>query len=97
MRSTPARAASSRRRRDTVAAHTGGIELGALFVDEGFGSLDPEALQLAMDELDRLREGGRMVGVISHVAALRERIHYGVEVVKSDTGSSLRVCEVVPV
>lgn len=82
---------------DTVAAHTGGIELGALFVDEGFGSLDPEALQLAMDELDRLREGGRMVGVISHVAALRERIHYGVEVVKSDTGSSLRVCEVVPV
>lgn len=82
---------------DTVAAHAGGVHLGALFVDEGFGTLDPESLQLAMDELDHLREGGRMVGVISHVAALRERIGYGIEVTKSDRGSSLRVCEVGPV
>ena len=82
---------------DTVAAHAGGIHLGALFVDEGFGTLDPESLQLAMDELDHLREGGRMVGVISHVAALRERIAFGIEVTKTDRGSSLRVCEVGPV
>ena len=58
---------------DTVQAHSGGVHLDALFVDEGFGSLDPDNLQLAMDELDRLREGGRLIGVISHVAALRER------------------------
>ena len=82
---------------DTVAAHAGGVQLGALFVDEGFGTLDPEALQLAMDELDRLREGGRMVGVISHVAALRERIGYGIAVTRSDSGSTLRVCEIEPV
>jgi exonuclease SbcC len=76
---------------DTVQAHSGGVHLDALFVDEGFGSLDPDNLQLAMDELDRLREGGRLIGVISHVAALRERIRSGIEVIATDRGSSLRV------
>ena len=76
---------------DTVQAHSGGVHLDALFVDEGFGSLDPDNLQLAMDELDRLREGGRLIGVISHVAALRERIRSGLQVIASDQGSSLRV------
>ena len=76
---------------DTVQAHSGGVHLDALFVDEGFGSLDPDNLQLAMDELDRLREGGRLIGVISHVAALRERIRSGLEVIASDQGSTLRV------
>jgi exonuclease SbcC len=60
-------------------------------VDEGFGSLDPDNLQLAMDELDRLREGGRLIGVISHVAALRERIRSGLQVIASDQGSTLRM------
>jgi len=76
---------------DTVQAHSGGVHLDALFVDEGFGSLDPDNLQLAMDELDRLREGGRLIGVISHVAALRERIRCGIEVIASDQGSRLKV------
>jgi exonuclease SbcC len=76
---------------DTVQAHSGGVHLDALFVDEGFGSLDPDNLQLAMDELDRLREGGRLIGVISHVAALRERIRSGLQVIASDQGSTLRM------
>ena len=54
---------------ESVQAHAGGVRLDALFIDEGFGSLDPDALELAMDELDRLRAGGRMVGLISHVGA----------------------------
>jgi exonuclease SbcC len=76
---------------DTVQAHTGGVHLDALFVDEGFGSLDPDNLQLAMDELDRLREGGRLIGIISHVGALRERIRAGIEVIAGDQGSRVRL------
>ena len=76
---------------DTVQAHTGGVHLDALFVDEGFGSLDPDNLQLAMDELDRLREGGRLIGIISHVGALRERIRAGIEVIGGDQGSRVRL------
>jgi exonuclease SbcC len=76
---------------DTVEAHSGGVHLEALFIDEGFGTLDPDNLQLAMDELDRLREGGRMVGLISHVGALKERIRYGIEVLSSDQGSRVQV------
>ena len=76
---------------DTVQARSGGVQLEALFIDEGFGSLDPDNLQLAMDELDRLREGGRMIGIISHVAGLRERIRSGIEVRASDRGSTARV------
>jgi exonuclease SbcC len=76
---------------DTVQAHSGGVALETLFIDEGFGSLDPDNLQLAMDELDRLRQGGRMIGIISHVGALRERIRQGIEVIASDRGSQVVV------
>ena len=76
---------------DTVQAHAGGVRLEALFIDEGFGTLDPDNLQLAMDELDRLREGGRMIGIISHVGALKERIRSGIEVVASEQGSRVLV------
>lgn len=76
---------------DVVTARTGGVRLEVLFVDEGFGTLDSEALQLAMDELDRLREGGRAVGLISHVAELRERIRTGIEVRPADNGSEISV------
>jgi exonuclease SbcC len=79
---------------DAVQAYTGGVHLDALFIDEGFGTLDADNLQLAMDELDRLREGGRMVGVISHVGALRERIRSGIEVVPTDKGSTVRVGDI---
>lgn len=76
---------------DVVTARTGGVRLDVLFVDEGFGTLDSEALQLAMDELDCLREGGRAVGLISHVSELRERIHTGIEVHRTDKGSHITV------
>jgi exonuclease SbcC len=80
---------------DTVEARSGGVRLEALFIDEGFGTLDPENLQLAMDELDRLREGGRMIGIISHVGALKERIRAGIEVSTGERGSSARVVRTV--
>ena len=76
---------------DSIEARSGGVRLDALFVDEGFGSLDADSLQLAMDELDGLRAGGRMVGLISHVGALRERITQGIEVTPSAEGSTLQV------
>lgn len=78
---------------ESVQAHAGGVHLDALFIDEGFGSLDPDALELAMDELDRLRAGGRMVGLISHVGALQERIRCGIQVRPGNGGSTLRVGE----
>jgi len=74
---------------DAVQSHAGGVTLDTLFIDEGFGSLDPESLELAMDELDRLREGGRMVGVISHVAALAERVPVGLRVSRARDGSQV--------
>lgn len=76
---------------ETVQSTCGGVRIDALFVDEGFGSLDPEALEEAMAELDRLREGGRMVGVISHVGALAERIPVGLCVRRGRTGSTVEV------
>ena len=76
---------------DAVQHHSGGIRLDALFIDEGFGTLDADALELAMDELDALRAGGRMVGVISHVATMRERIRTGIQVLPTERGSTVRV------
>src|SRR5260370_56134 len=59
---------------DVVTAEAGGTRIEALFVDEGFGSLDEDTLEEVMTVLDGLREGGRMVGIVSHVAELRQRI-----------------------
>jgi exonuclease SbcC len=59
---------------DAVTAESGGITLDTLFIDEGFGSLDPEATDRVLDQLTRLREGGTQVGVISHVEELKQRI-----------------------
>jgi exonuclease SbcC len=81
---------------DVTAERAGGVRLDSLFVDEGFGTLDPDALQLALDELDRLRAGGRMVGVISHVHGLRERIGSGIEVRRTRDGSQARVATPAP-
>ncbi|WP_210394639.1 AAA family ATPase [Motiliproteus sediminis] len=57
---------------DVVQAYAGGIKLDTLFIDEGFGSLDPESLELAIDTLIDLQASGRMIGIISHVAELKE-------------------------
>jgi len=76
---------------DTVTHEAGGTEIDTLFIDEGFGSLDSDTLDDVMDTLDSLREGGRVVGVVSHVAEMRERIPAGLDVVKTRTGSRLTV------
>ncbi|HEX5146254.1 MAG TPA: SbcC/MukB-like Walker B domain-containing protein, partial [Conexibacter sp.] len=72
---------------DVVAAEAGGSRLETLFVDEGFGSLDERTLDEVLDVLDALREGGRTVGIVSHVAELRQRIPARLRVVKGRDGS----------
>jgi exonuclease SbcC len=76
---------------DVVTAEAGATRLDALFIDEGFGSLDPQALDRAMEVLDDLRSGGRAVGVVSHVAELRERIPTQVHVHRARAGSTVTV------
>jgi exonuclease SbcC len=76
---------------DVVQAYAGGIRLDALFVDEGFGSLDNESLQLAIDVLLELRAGGRMIGVISHVSELKEWIDLRIDVTPGADGSRIRI------
>jgi exonuclease SbcC len=70
-----------------VQAHAGGKYLETVFVDEGFGSLDDEALDLAVSALSDLGEDGRLVGIISHVSELKERIDARLEVTTGKTGS----------
>ena len=65
-----------------------GIRLDTLFVDEGFGSLDSEALSKAYNTLAGLTEGNRLVGIISHVAELKERIDKQIVVTKNKSGGS---------
>ena len=75
---------------DVVQAYAGGIHLDALFIDEGFGSLDADSLDLAVNTLMELRASGRMVGVISHVAELKERLDCRVDILPSQAGSTIR-------
>lgn len=77
---------------DVVQAAAGGIRLDAMFVDEGFGSLDEHSLDQAIDALVSLAEGHRLVGIISHVSELKERIDKQIIVTKNKSGgSSVRV------
>jgi len=73
---------------EVVQAHAGGIRLDTVFVDEGFGSLDDESLDLAISSLMGLNDGGRLVGIISHVSELRERIDARLEISAGKTGST---------
>ena len=73
---------------DEIQSAAGGIRLDTLFVDEGFGSLDEDTLNLAMKSLGDLAEGRRLVGIISHVGELKERIEHQIVVVKDKTGGS---------
>ncbi len=68
---------------DEIQSYAGGIRLDTMFVDEGFGSLDEESLNQAMKALGGLTEGSRMVGIISHVAELKERIDKKIVVTKN--------------
>jgi exonuclease SbcC len=76
---------------DVITQETGGADLDTLFVDEGFGSLDADTLDDVLDTLDSLRDGGRVVGVVSHVAEMRDRIPTQLVVNKSRDGSTLAV------
>jgi exonuclease SbcC len=77
---------------DVVTAEAGGVELGTLFVDEGFGALDPHVLDQVLAELGRLRSGGRVVGVVSHVEALKQAVADRIEIRPTPEGpSTLRV------
>lgn len=73
---------------DEVQCSAGGIQIDTMFVDEGFGSLDEEALNQAIKTLHRLTEGNRLVGIISHVAELKERIEKQIVVKKEKTNGS---------
>ncbi len=73
---------------DEVQSSAGGIRIDTMFVDEGFGSLDPEALEQAYKALAGLTEGNRLVGIISHVADLKERIDKQLIVTKEKSGGS---------
>lgn len=73
---------------DEIQSSAGGVQLDTMFVDEGFGSLDDEALQKAMQALRQLGEGRRLVGIISHVAGLKERIDRQIIVKKDRSGGS---------
>lgn len=74
---------------DVVTGRAGGIRLDTLFVDEGFGSLDVETLEVAMRVLDGLRQGGRTVGVISHVEAMQDQIVARITVERGLNGPSV--------
>lgn len=73
---------------DVVTAEAGGVELGTLLIDEGFGALDAETLEVVLAELSRLRDGGRVVGVVSHVDALKGAIAERIEVRRRADGAS---------
>lgn len=76
---------------DVVQAHAGGVSIETMFIDEGFGSLDPQALESAVAVLMSLKSDGRLVGVISHVAELKEWIPAKVTVSAGREGSRLLV------
>jgi exonuclease SbcC len=74
---------------DVVQQSAGGVQMGAMFIDEGFGSLDADVLELAVKTLTSMAGGGRVIGIISHVAELRERIDRQVRVEKTPAGSRI--------
>lgn len=76
---------------DVVQSYAGGIKLDTLFIDEGFGSLDPESLDLAVKTLVDLQASGRMIGIISHVTELKEQMALRVDVVSDRRGSRIQV------
>lgn len=73
---------------DVVTAEAGGVDLGTLFVDEGFGSLDPDTLDNVLSVLSGLGTSGRVVGIVSHVPELKERIAERITVIPNRDGSS---------
>ncbi|TGG86779.1 hypothetical protein E4650_09835 [Geotoga petraea] len=75
---------------DVVQSHSGGVSLDTIFIDEGFGSLDTNSLDNAIEVLTELHNSGRMVGIISHVSELKERINSKIEIIPSKQGSTIK-------
>ncbi|KMT23342.1 AAA family ATPase [Clostridium cylindrosporum] len=78
---------------DVIGASSGGVRIDTMFIDEGFGTLDPESLEKAIETLLELGAVGKVVGVISHVSELSERIMSRIEVSKDKKGSNIATCE----
>ena len=76
---------------DTIQAFSGGVVVDAMFIDEGFGSLDEESLEAALNAIMMLSQGNRLIGIISHVNELRSRIDKKIVIKKSSCGSSVSV------
>jgi len=76
---------------EVVQRHAGGIELPCLFIDEGFGSLDLESLDRAIEVLGKIHAAGRTVGIITHVETMQQQLPIGIRVNKTDRGSTLEV------
>jgi exonuclease SbcC len=76
---------------DVVQHEAGGIDIETLFVDEGFGTLDEQTLEQVMEAIEGLRDGGRIVGLVSHVPELKLRIPAQIRVTKGRSGSTLEV------
>jgi exonuclease SbcC len=76
---------------DVVQQEAGGVDIETLFVDEGFGSLDEQSLEQVMNALEGLRDGGRVVGLVSHVPEMKLRIPTQLHVHKGRTGSTVSV------
>lgn len=74
---------------DVIQSHAGGVEVDTLFIDEGFGALDSESLEQAIKTLATLADGNRLVGIISHVSELKERIDKQIIIKKSHVGSDI--------
>ncbi|MCM3585976.1 AAA family ATPase [Mesobacillus maritimus] len=72
---------------DVVQNYAGGVSLETMFIDEGFGTLDPESLDQAIEALIEIQSSGRLVGIISHVPELKERIDARLEVIATQVGS----------
>src|SRR6056297_917292 len=73
---------------DVVQSYSGGVQLDTIFIDEGFGSLDPESLENSINCLVDIQQKGRLVGIISHVEELKERIDTRLEVISTNRGST---------
>lgn len=76
---------------DVIREYAGGIEMETLLIDEGFGTLDSQSLDDALDILVDVQKHGRLIGIISHVEGLKQRIEAKIEVIKSVEGSSIKV------